>query len=300
MPDLDAKTQPIFFINRATGKREQELVYGGDIIAWLYQNPIGQGLSSVLTRKWISQVYGAVQSRRSSAKKIPDFISKFQIPMDLYESGPFQSFNDFFIRKFRSGARSFASDPKQMGAFAEGRYAAFEALNDQVTFPVKGEFIRPMDFLKGVKDWSRFENGPGFVARLCPVDYHRFHFPDDGNLVFEKRIHGPFHSVNPMALTFKPSILSTNERHVSILETKNFGLLAYIEVGALCVGKIVQTHSGPSFKKGDEKGYFLFGASTVVVLGEPQKWKPAADLIKNTRDGIETLVRLGEPIAQVL
>jgi phosphatidylserine decarboxylase len=106
------------------------------------------------------------------------------------------------------------------------------------------------------------------------------------------------HSVNPIALKQRSKIFITNERHVSILETKHFGKLAYIEVGALCVGKIVQTHKeSEPFSKGDEKGYFLFGGSTVILIGQAGRWNLDEDLLLKTRQNQETLVRLGEPIA---
>ena len=109
---------------------------------------------------------------------------------------------------------------------------------------------------------------------------------------------GRFHSVNPLALEFRGDIFATNERQVSLLETKNFGKLAYVEVGAVCVGLIVQTHpTEGSFKRGEEKGYFLFGASTVIVLGEKGKWKPSSDILEQTALGRETLVRLGSEVA---
>jgi phosphatidylserine decarboxylase len=138
------------------------------------------------------------------------------------------------------------------------------------------------------------------LARLCPVDYHRFHFPDNGQVVEDYRIHGLFHSVNPLALKVKPDIFIQNERHVTILDTENFGKLAYIEVGAICVGKIIQStklHPSKTFSRGDEKGYFLFGGSTVIVLGEKGKWKPSVDIVDNTHQGIETYLHLGTSVA---
>jgi len=107
--------------------------------------------------------------------------------------------------------------------------------------------------------------------------------------------------VNPLALKMKQDILMTNERHVTIVETKNFGKLAYIEVGAVCVGKIVQSQplvKGGSFKRGDEKGYFLFGGSTVIVVGEKGKWKPSQDILDYTKKGMETYIQLGMSVAQ--
>ena len=111
-------------------------------------------------------------------------------------------------------------------------------------------------------------------------------------------ISGDYFSVNPLALRFKGDIFIKNERRVSILETKNFGKLAYIEVGATCVGKINQSFDEEnSFNRGDEKGYFLFGASTVVVIGEPGKWKVSEDIVKNSNNNIETYIKIGDTIA---
>jgi phosphatidylserine decarboxylase len=104
--------------------------------------------------------------------------------------------------------------------------------------------------------------------------------------------------VNPLALKYKNQIFINNERHVSLLQTENFGKIAYIEVGAIMVGKIVQTHRwNKPFMRGEEKGYFLFGGSTVIVLGEKGAWKPSADIVKNTNDGIETYLQLGQEVA---
>ena len=115
----------------------------------------------------------------------------------------------------------------------------------------------------------------------------------------ERRIHGRFHSVNPFALHRRPDILATNERQVSILATENFGTLAMVEVGAMNVGLMVQTHPrGEPFRRGDEKGYFCFGASTVIVFGQPMTWLPVGDLLEQTETGRETIVRLGEEVAR--
>jgi phosphatidylserine decarboxylase len=151
--------------------------------------------------------------------------------------------------------------------------------------------------LLGRTDIARsFQGGSLLIARLCPLDYHRFHYPDDGRTWDSYRVHGALHSVNPLALKFRSDIFFTNERQISLLDTRNFGRIAYIEVGALCVGKIVQSHFQPEFKRGDEKGYFLFGASTVIVMGQAGAWKPAQDLLEQTAKKRETLVRLGEPL----
>jgi len=172
-----------------------------------------------------------------------------------------------------------------------------EMVSSEQTFPVKGEDLSSTTILDSEVWEGHFAGGPILIARLCPVDYHRFHFPDHGEVVDQYEVSGSYHSVNPIALAFKSNILSTNQRRVTILNTKNFGKLAYVEVGAMCVGRIVHTHSGRSFNRGDEKGYFLFGGSTVIVLGEKGKWRPYSDILEYSQKGIETFVRLGSSVA---
>ncbi len=290
---------PITYWNRRTGQIEQELVYGESALRWMYETTPGRALGEgLLSRRWVSAAYGSLQSSSWSRRKVAPFIQQFAIPMQDYAQQRFASFNDFFIRRFRAGARPFTQNPHEFAAFAEARYFAIERLDRAQRFPVKGIALSATELLGDSALAAPFEQGPAFIARLCPVDYHRFHFPDSGHGAQSVRRSGPLHSVNPVALQFRPDILITNERQVSILDTDNFGQLAYVEVGATMVGKIVQTHSASlPFARGDEKGYFLFGGSTVVVLGQPGAWTPDADLLAQSRQGRETLVRLGERIA---
>lgn len=281
---------------------ETELVYGENWLRWLYESRSGQLLAdTVLSRAWISKLYGAYQNSALSARKVAPFVRNFSIPLEEYEEQRYSSFNDFFIRKFRPGARKFPDAPHEMGACAEGRVLAYAEVAPQTSVPIKGTVLTVDSLLSNFEYARMFSGGPAFVLRLCPTDYHRFHFPDQGQTLERYRVAGRLHSVNPVALHYDPKILVTNERQVSILETQNFGRLAYIEVGALCVGKIVQTHSPLlGFKRGDEKGYFLFGGSTVVLVGEKGKWKPEPDLLERSEAGIESRVRLGETIARTL
>ena len=147
--------------------------------------------------------------------------------------------------------------------------------------------------------WNQvFDGGPGFIARLCPVDYHRFHFPDRGRVLESWRIVGALHSVNPWALAFREDIFMINERQVTILETEHFGKLAYVEVGATCVGKIQQTHQDVEFERGAEKRMFLFGGSTVIVLGEAGKWAIDERLLKHTQEGVEAYLKMGQALGR--
>ena len=299
------KNKPILFWKREQNREEVEQVYGDRWVRWLYQHPIGSRLESlVLARPAFSKIYGAYQDTRLSARKVPGFIQNFKIPMEEYEDRPFTSFNDFFIRQFRPGVRRMETAPGKMPAPAEARYLGFSEVRPDQVVPVKGEWLSARALLNGSaksklqEAQKQLEGGPLMIARLCPVDYHRFHFPDDGRIVAHERVQGRLSSVNPVALAARGEIFATNERQVTLIETKNFGLVAYIEVGALCVGKIVQTHAlEGTCRRGEEKGYFLFGASTVILMGCPGKWKPSEDILKNSANRRETFVKLGDQVA---
>jgi phosphatidylserine decarboxylase len=301
-----SESNDIKFYNRSTKNIEIEKVYGDKAVKFVYNHPVGKLISGLASRSPLSKFYGYLQDSYLSRKKVRPFIKNFNIPIDQYLPGSvkaddardsYKSFNEFFVRGLRPGARTFVSDG-QMPAPADARYVGFESINDQEVYPVKGEFLRAKDLIGKSKYASEFENGPLFIARLCPVDYHRYHYPDAGSTLESYTINGKFYSVSPIALSAMPEIFIKNERRVSILETQQFGKLAYIEVGATMVGKIVQSFDeDSSYKRGDQKGYFLFGASTVIIVGEKGKWKPSLDIIENTKNNMETYIKLGDEAA---
>jgi phosphatidylserine decarboxylase len=293
--------EEIKYFNREENSTQIEKVYGDAVVRWLYSSTSGSLLSHLLCKAPISKAYGFIQSNSLlSQKKVKPFINKFEIKLEEYEDQEFKTFNDFFIRKFKPGKRNFTQKREEMPAFSEARYFGFEEINEKTQIPVKGIYLQSKDLIANEKWHEIFSSGPLMIARLCPVDYHRFHFPDDGEVLDEYRVHGKLHSVNPIALKKKEDIFITNERHVTILNTKNFGKIAYIEVGAICVGKIVQSYRAKTFKRGDEKGYFLFGGSTVIIIGEKGKWKPSSDMLNYTSKKMETYIKLGQPVAQLL
>ncbi len=294
----------INYFNRKLNKFEIEKVYGSLLIEFLYASFYGRLLGKLLAYSPFSKFYGWIQSRHQSAKKIPKFIKDFKIKMEDFEtdvSEPkyYNTFNDFFIRKLKKNARPWTENKKQMPAFCEGRYFGYKSLTDDLLIPVKGKYLNSEQLLKNSRWQGVFEGGPVLIGRLCPVDYHRFHFPDDGKVIDSYRLHGKYHSVNPIALKNRPDIFVTNERHVTIIETENFKKLAYIEVGAMAVGKIVQSYNKDSFMRADEKGYFLFGGSTVIIVGEKGAWSPTDDILDYTKKGIEVYVELGDQVAHI-
>jgi phosphatidylserine decarboxylase len=291
--------EPIRVWDRARGEEVAERIFGAAAVRFLYRTGAGRFLAHrVLSSRMVSRITGVYWSSPLSRARITPFIRDYAIPMDEFEPSEYGSFNDFFIRAFRAGARSFCREEDRMPAFAEARYLAWDRIGPETVFPLKGMRLDAPTVLGGEDRARPFLGGPLLVARLCPVDYHRFHYPCDGTTVEACRLPGRLHSVNPVALVSREGVLAGNRRAVSLLQTGDFGLLAYVEVGAMGVGRIVQTHPRPdAFRRGDEKGYFLFGGSTVLLFGEPGRWSPDRDLLGNTGRGLETLVRLGDGIA---
>lgn len=294
----------IRYYNRYTNKVEVEKVYGDGAVRFLYSNPIGKLLSGAVTSSIVSTFYGELQSMTFTKNKIPKFVKDFEINLDDYLPAegrslddPYGSFNEFFIRRFRDGKREFNAAENEMPAFSEARYFGYESIQNSYKIPVKGKYLNSTELLQNKKWQDVFNDGPLLLARLCPVDYHRFHYPLDGQVIDYYKVDGTYHSVNPIALKMKNDIFSTNIREVTIIETEKFGKLAYVEVGATMVGRIVQTSDLKECKQGQEKGYFLFGGSTVIVLGEKGKWSPSDDIINNTKNGIETYIHLADIVA---
>ncbi|HEU0145275.1 MAG TPA: phosphatidylserine decarboxylase, partial [Bradyrhizobium sp.] len=257
-----------------------------------------QWMGSSPTWDWLVSAY---QNTSFSASKIKPFVRKHGIDMSEFEPGPFKSYAQFFDRKFLPGKRKFPDSPNEMGGFAEARYFGWEKLEPDMEFPIKGHSLKP-DVLFGNADRAReFAGGPVILARLSPMDYHHLHYVDDGHTIDSWQLGSRLWTVNPNALRHQPDILFRNERSVQLLETAQFGRLAMVEVGALSVGRIVQVHDlKKPFKRGHEKSMFKFGGSAVALFGEPGKWRPEDDILKQTRKGHETLIRLGQTIARKL
>ncbi len=295
----------IRYYHRTHQRVETEQVYGEAWLNWAYRTLPGRLLTRHLfSKQWVSRIFGVFEDSPLSRSKIDDFILKYRIDMEEFETTVYSNFNQFFIRKFKDGKRPFVSDTGTFCAGAEARYLVFESLKSKQTFPVKGIEIDLGILLQDAEIAKEFECGTLILARLCPVDYHRFHFPFEGNLIRHTRVSGEYHSVNPAAFEAEPKVFLKNERQVAILESPVFGKVAMIEVGALGVGKIVQSAYSPldampvKFARGAEKGYFLFGGSTVIWLVQNGKLKLSRDLVENSARNLETWVPLGQALGE--
>jgi phosphatidylserine decarboxylase len=288
--------QPLPVWDRAQGKMFEEWM---DDSPATYETTPSRSFSQQLrSRLLYAEIVGLLQSTRYSKREIKPFIRNHHIDMSQFEPRNYTSYDDFFVRKFRPGMRSFPKQPEQLGAFAEARYFGWEAFSPQQQFPVKGHSLNAEQLLGSAELARPFLDGPLLVARLAPMDYHHLHYPDAGHTLEHYKKGHRLWTVNWKAMENKSNLYIENERGIQILATENFGRLAFVEVGALTVGRIAQVHPfDQPFKRGDQKAVFHFGGSAVVVFGEPRAWCPTSDLLEHTHQGVETLVRLGEIVA---
>jgi len=289
---------PIHYYERESGQLKTEKVAGEKWLVWLYYNPVGEAtLWALAKRKLVSSIYGTMMDRTSSAKKIQPFIEDFDIDMSVAQKQEFSNFNDFFTRKLKEDVRPVDTSSTSVVSPADGKILAYADISN-TDFIIKGYRFDVSSFLDNPDVAQKYHDGALLIIRLAPMDYHRFHFPVSGNVSPNRKIDGDYYSVNPFALRKKAEIFCLNKREYTILSNPLFGDVVIAEVGATMVGSIVQTFKGSSVKKGEEKGYFKFGGSTVVLLFEKSKIRIDEDLLINTAKGYETTVKMGERIAE--
>jgi phosphatidylserine decarboxylase len=290
------KPQPIRYVDRATAQIKTEKVEAGGWLFWLYNNPVGElTLNAVIKRKFASEWYGKRMDKSASISKIEPFIRKYHINMSDFQKEDYTSFNDFFIRKLKPGARKIDTNKNVVVSPGDGKIQAWEDIDYQY-FIVKGYRMNLHDFLRNDSLARVYANGSLLLLRLSPADYHRFHFPVSGRLSPVVKIKGEYYSVNPIALRQDIRIFCENKREYQIIDSKKFGNVIMSEIGATFVGSIIQTHRGDTAVKGEEAGYFKFGGSSIILLFQKGKITIDADLLRNTRNHLETQVRMGEHI----
>jgi len=288
----------IEYYDRKTGELCRETVMGDAAIKWAYQAMSGKLFShflfgSSMVRRIVGWYFDSSFSRGKITKTISDLNideSEFAEPQDA-----FCSFNDFFIRKLKDSARPFSTNQNDFLSPADGRLLVYSDIISNTRVQVKG-IEDSLHNLFGC-EIDDFNDGKVAVVRLCPADYHRYHFPCEGTVVEQINVKGKYHSVNPIALQSKEKIFCINKRLYTLIDTEKFGRAAFMEVGAFGVAGIHQTFSGTRVKRMQEKGYFDFGGSTIVLVFQKNTIEFEADLLANSRKGIETLVKVGETIA---
>ncbi len=284
---------------RQTGEIITEDVLGENMLRWFYENSFGSTVFNYLfNNRLFCQVIGKLQDSSWSRRLIPELVEKYQINLSELElkMEQYQSFNAFFSRKLKSDARKFVADSQIFFSPADGKILVYSELSEATKIPVKGSWIT-IDSLLANQDLAKeFYGGSAFVLRLAPYDYHRFHFPDDGEAKTTKYINGEYHVVNPIALSQIPEIFCRNKRTITEFFSQNFGKIAYVEVGANVISSIVQTYSPGKVNKGQEKGYFQYGGSTIILLFEPKIINFDDDLIHYSAKEMEVQLFAGNQI----
>ena len=288
--------------NRRTNKYDTEAVAGEKYINWSYESPLGKGFVELfIKRKIFSKLYGFYCDSKLSRKKISSFISNFDIDMDMCTTLPsdFKNFNDFFIRKLTKEARPINTNKNILISPGDGRLMAYTNIDINQLIQVKGITYSLSELIQDDEIAKEYNGGVCLVLRLCPTDYHRLHFIDNGTIKASNKVPGNYYSVNPTALERVPKLYCQNKREWSVFRSKNFGDIIHVEVGATCVGSIIQSYTpNQKVKKGDEKCYFKFGGSTTIVFFKKNTITIDDDILLQSSFGFETKVNMGEKIGE--
>lgn len=270
---------------------------GAGAIRFVYGTAFGRLLAKgILCRRFVSGLYGAWQKSSLSQGKVQRFMEQYQIPTDGYTQTAFPNFNAFFTRQRRQAPDPV--EPDQLPAVADSKLTVFP-INANTVFSVKDVPYRLEELLENKSLAAQFAGGLCLIFRLSPEDYHRYAYPDDGTQ--EKTVHipGVLHTVNPIAGSL--GVYRRNARAYTLLHTRRFGTAIELEVGAMLVGKIRNHSETPgSFTKLQEKGYFEYGGSTVILLLQNGVAAIDEDILQYSAQGVESKVRLGEPIGRAL
>lgn len=235
---------------------------------------------------------------RTKPKKIKGFVQSLAIDLSeakIEDIGKYSTFNEFFTRELKPSRRPLCNQPEALISPADGRVFAWENIDIDLMVQVKGLAYTLADLLQDQALALAYSGGTCLVIRLCPADYHRFHFPDSGVPGPPQQIKGSYYSVNPLALHKIIRLYCRNKRELTVFRSDHFGDMLLLEVGATCVGSIIQTYSANQHvAKGSEKGYFKFGGSTVIVLFKKDRVKLDEDILDHTVSGFETKILMGE------
>jgi phosphatidylserine decarboxylase len=294
-------SEPVTYFDRETGEVREEAIYGESSLRWAYENALGRlALESVVKRAFFSRLYGWLMDRPGSRKKIEPFIGQYGLdPAEFADPvSSFGCFNEFFVRRLKPEARPIDADKNAIVFPADGRHLGFPDVSAAEGIYAKGQRLSLETLLDDKNLAERYRRGSLVISRLCPVDYHRFHFPAAGMPSDPKLINGPLYSVNPIALRRRIDILGENKRIITRFQSERVGEVLLLEIGATNVGSIVQTAPpGDRVEKGAEKGYFAFGGSMTMILFEPDRVTLADDLVEQSRKGRELYARMGERMA---
>jgi phosphatidylserine decarboxylase len=296
--------EPIRYHDRQRNTLATEQVYGERWLRLAYETAAGRlAVGLLLKRAVFSRWYGRRMGRPASAARVAPFIRDYGLDAAEFARAPadFTSFNEFFCRALKPGARPIAApdDPRVAVLPADGRHLAFPDVDAAAGFYAKGATFTLAELLGDPALGAEFAGGAMLISRLCPVDYHRFHFPADGTPSPARLLNGWLYSVSPIALRRNLCYLVENKRLLTLLETAAFGRVALLEIGATNVGTVRQSYTpNRPVVKGAEKGWFEFGGSCVITVFAHGRIRFDADLVELSAECVETYAKMGDRLGE--
>lgn len=266
----------------------------GKFLRFCYHSRLGRPLLWLSTLRPLSKLVGAYLDSRLSKGMIRGYAKRNRIDLSQFEPGPYRSFNAFFTRRILPELRPVDADANALICPCDAKLSAYR-IDEAARFDIKGFSYTVSSLLRDEALAERYNGGICLVFRLCVDDYHRYHYLDNCTHDAPRFIRGCLHTVQPIALE-KRRVFAENCRECTLLHTENFGDVMQVEVGALMVGRIVNNHEKGKFSRGEEKGRFEFGGSTIVMLLEKDRAVLDEELWVNTAAENETVVRYGERI----
>lgn len=264
------------------------------LLKFLYHNMAGRLVLRLLSSRPVSKVVGCFLDSSLSKGLIRPFIQSHEISLKEYEEKEFCCFNDFFCRKIRKEQRPVDRRPEALIAPCDGLLSAYQ-IKQNMVIPVKQSRYSLKSLFAGDEIYREYEGGVCLVYRLCVNHYHRYCYVDNGMKGENRFIAGRLHTVRPIALETVP-VFTENCREYTVIDTENFGRVVQMEVGAMLVGKILNYHGKQKVRKGQEKGRFLYGGSTILVLLKKDQVELPQSLFQATAEGLETPVKQGETV----
>ncbi len=276
------------------GKKVSNITNQDKLLSFLYTNIFGRMLLKPLIQPQVSKLAGRYLSSAHSKWLISKFIERNEINMDIYEECDYSSFNDFFTRKIKPDCRPVPEDLDVLISPCDC-LATVYPIQENTTFSIKNTEYTLRSLLRSPRLAKRFRGGYAYILRLTVEDYHRYLYSVSGKQSKNYHIDGTFHTVNPIANDYLP-IYKENTREYTVIHSKEFGDVLQMEVGALLVGKISNHKQSTVVTRGEEKGFFEYGGSTIVVLTQKGRVTPRYDLLTNSKNGYETKVLQAHPL----
>lgn len=261
----------------------------------LYDTLPGRMAVKLMTKPFLSVVAGKVLNSQLSSLLIDPFIKQNNINMRDYIPCRYRSYNDFFKRKILTERRPVNKSKNSFISPSDGKVTVFP-ISEQQIFHIKNTKYTIGSLLQCEELAKEYAGGVCILVRLSVDNYHRYCYVDDGLKGINHEIKGYFHTVNPVAVEKIP-VYQENSRSYCLIMTENFGKVIQMEVGAMIVGKICNHHEKAKVTRGQEKGYFEFGGSSILLLVKKDQIVIDPDISHNSEYGYETLVRMGEQIA---